>query len=89
MLPELLMRQVSLLYHHFLICLEYDDIIVASVIPQFIGPETQKVPSMFKYVDNSKFGNTVGLVGDYGTKGYIIEGGTPKQRAANFKSKLF
>ena len=49
----------------------------------------EKVPLMFKYIDNQKFGNTIGLVGEYGSEGYIIEGDTSKQRAANFRSKIF
>jgi len=29
---------------------------------------------MFKFINNSKFGHTSGVVGEYGTEGYILEG---------------
>lgn len=60
---------------------------MASLVPQFVGPEKPNSPKLFKFVDNPKFGYTSGIIKTYGPKGYIIEGVTPQERARNFKSK--
>lgn len=72
-----------------LILIDYDDIIVASLIPQFVGPKKRRFSRKFEWSENPKFGETTGLIKTYGTSGYLLVGKDSKEIAKNFKSIFF
>ena len=65
----------------------YDSLIIASLIPQFVGPPKNSRDPSFRYHKHTKFGRTYGVLKSYKESGFMIEAKNPKDRAEKFRSK--